>query len=102
MFFRSIYFFSLADNDNDISKTHLNKAEQIIKQDFHLRLHNTENFALVIANDLSKQIKLENPDLKQQVSFIVELEKNEVAIFFIIEKTEETTFHFSQNCVSII
>ena len=39
-------FFSLADNDNDISKTHLNQAEQIIKVDVYLRLQNTENFAL--------------------------------------------------------
>ena len=38
--------FSLADNDTDISKTHLNKTEQIIKHDFYLRLQNTENFAL--------------------------------------------------------
>ena len=38
--------FSLADNDTDISKTHLNKTEQIIKLDFYLRLQNTENFAL--------------------------------------------------------
>ena len=27
-------------------KNHLNKAEQIIKLDFYLRLQNTENFAL--------------------------------------------------------
>ena len=39
-------FFSLADNDTDISKTHLNKIDQIIKVDFYLRLQNTENFAL--------------------------------------------------------
>ena len=38
-------FFSLADNDTDRSKTHLNKAEQIINLDFYLRLQNTENFA---------------------------------------------------------
>ena len=36
----------MADNDTDISKIHLNKAEQIIKVDFYLRLQNTENFAL--------------------------------------------------------
>ena len=40
------YIFSLACNDPDIWKTHLNKAEQIIKQDFYLRLQNTENLAL--------------------------------------------------------
>ena len=39
-------FFSLADNDTDVSKTHLDKAEQVIKLDFYLRLQNLENFAL--------------------------------------------------------
>ena len=46
LFFWMNSFFSLADNDTGISKTHLNKAEQIIKMDFYLRLENTENFAL--------------------------------------------------------
>ena len=46
LFFGSIYFFYLADNDTDISKIHLNKVEQTIKLDFYLRLQNTENFAL--------------------------------------------------------
>ena len=36
----------MADNDTDISKTHLNQAEQIVKVDFYLRLQNTENFPL--------------------------------------------------------
>ena len=52
----------------------------------------------LIAIDLSKQIELENPDLKQQINFIGKLERNEVAtMFFIIKKSEETTFEFSQN-----
>ena len=41
-----IIFFFLADNDTDISKAHLNKAQQIIKVDFYLHLQNTENYAL--------------------------------------------------------
>ena len=41
----------------------------------------------LIATDLSKQIQLENPDLKQKINFIGRLERNEgVTIFFIIEK----------------
>ena len=48
----------------------------------------------LIAIDL-KQIELENPDLKQQMNFIGRLERNEGAtMFFIIEKSEETTFEF--------
>ena len=53
--------------------------------------------------DLSKKIKLENPDLKQQINFIGRLEEDYGAtMFFIIEKLKETTFEFSQKPVSII
>ena len=51
LFFWLNIFFSLADNDTDISKTHLNKIDQIIKLDFYLRLQNTENFALSAWSD---------------------------------------------------
>ena len=56
----------------------------------------------LIAIDLSKQIELENPDLRQQINFIGKLEDDKATMFFIIEKSEETTFEFSQNSVSII
>ena len=57
----------------------------------------------LIAIDLSKQIELENPDLKQQISFIGRLERNGGAIMvFIIEKSEEITFAFSQNAATIV
>ena len=56
----------------------------------------------LIAIDLSKQIELEYPDLKQQISFIDKLENDEATMFFIIEKSEETTFEILQNSVSII
>ena len=47
----------------------------------------------LIAIDLSKQIELENPDLKQQINFIGKLEEeNRIAMFFIIEISEETIF----------
>ena len=61
----------------------------------------SEHYKL-IAIDLSKQIKLENPNLKQQINFIGKLEDDRVTMFFIIEKSEETTFEFSQNSMSII
>ena len=54
------------------------------------------------AIDLSKQIELENPDLKQQINFIGKLEDDEATMFFIIKKSEKTTFEFSQNSVTII
>ena len=58
-----------------------------------------KNFKL-IAIDWSRQIKLKDP---QQISFIGKLEKDHGAtMFFIIEKSEKTTFNFSQSSVTII
>ena len=55
-----------------------------------------------MAIDLREQIALENLDLKQQVNFIGRLERNEGAtIFFIIKKSEETNFEFTQNAVAV-
>ena len=45
----------------------------------------------LIAIDLSKQIELENTDLKQQINFIGRLEEN-AAMFFIIEKKRRNYF----------
>ena len=56
----------------------------------------------LIAIDLSKQIELENLDLRQQINFLGNLEDDKATMFFIIEKAEETTFEFLQNSVSII
>ena len=56
----------------------------------------------LIAIDLSKHIELENLDLRQQINFIGKLEDDKATMFFIIEKSEETIFEFSQNFVSII
>ena len=55
----------------------------------------------LIAIDLSKQTKLK--DL-QQINFIGKLDgqNNEATMFFIIEKSEETTFEFWQNSVNIL
>ena len=49
----------------------------------------------LIAIDLSKQIELENKDMKQQINFIGNLERDNGAVmFFIIEKSEETIIEF--------
>ena len=54
----------------------------------------------LIAIDLSKQTKLKDP---QQINFIGKLLRNTGAtMFFIIEKSQETTFNFSQNSVTIV
>ena len=59
-----------------------------------------ENYRL-IAIDSSKQTKLKDP---QQINFIGKIEgyNNGVTMFFIIERSEETTFDFSQNSVNIL
>ena len=58
-----------------------------------------ENYKL-IAIDLSKQTKLKDP---QQINFIGRpLNTRGATMFFITEKSEETTFNFSQNSVTII
>ena len=58
-----------------------------------------ENYRL-IAIDLSKETKLKDP---QQISFIRKIDKaNGATMFFIIEKSEETTFNFCQNSATII
>ena len=60
------------------------------------------NHCKTIAIDLQTN-KLENPDLKQQVNCTGKLEEdNGATIFFIIEKSEETTLNFARNFVSII
>ena len=54
----------------------------------------------LIAIDLSKQTKVKDP---QQINFIGKLLTNTGAtMFFIIEKSEETTFNFTQNSVTIV
>ena len=57
----------------------------------------------LIAIDLSKQIELENKDIKQQINFIGNLESdNGTVMFFVIEKSEETIIEFLQNYASIV
>ena len=54
----------------------------------------------LMAIDLNKQTKLKDP---QQINFIGKLSRNTGAtMFFIIEKSEETTFSCSQNSVTIV
>ena len=64
-----------------------------------------ENFSKhykLIAIDLSKQIELENSDLKQQINSIGKLKADRATTFFIIERSEETTFEFLQNAATIV
>ena len=62
--------------------------------------HFKENYKIT-AIDLSKQTKLKDP---QQINFIGKLRNQDygATMFFIIEKSEETTFNFLQNFATII
>ena len=58
-----------------------------------------EHYKLIVI-DLNKQTKTKDP---QQINFIGKLLRNTRAtMFFIIEKSEKTTFNFSQNSVTIV
>ena len=57
----------------------------------------------LIAIDLRTQVELENKDVKQQINFIGNLDRDDGAVmFFIIEKSEETILELSQNYASIV
>ena len=59
-----------------------------------------KNYKLIAIN-LSKQTKIKDP---LQINFIgkIERQNNGVTMFFITERSEETTFEFSQNSVNIL
>ena len=57
----------------------------------------------LVAVEFSNQIELEKLDLKQHINFIGRLGRDEgTAMFFIIEKSEETTFEFPQNAAAVV
>ena len=62
--------------------------------------YSKENYKL-IAIDRSKQTKIKDP---QQINFIgkIEGQDNGVTTFFIIERSQETTFECLQNSVNIL
>ena len=57
---------------------------------------------ILVAIDWSKQVELENSDLKQQINFIGRFDEDEATMFFIIEKSEEAIFKFLQNFLSVV
>ena len=50
----------------------------------------------LVAIDLNKQIKLENPDLKQQINFVGRLAENNATMFLIIEKKKKPLLIFQK------
>ena len=80
----------------EISKTSDYATSNLLDYEYFSKHHK------LIAIYLSKKTELENPYLKQQINFIGKLEDDKTTMFFIIEKSEETTSEFSQKSVSII
>ena len=60
------------------------------------------NHYKLIASDLSNQIELKSPDLKQQINVNGRLGKYNAVMLFIIEKLEEKFFDFSQNAATVV
>ena len=84
------------ENIIEMSKTSGYTTGNLLDHEYFLKHYK------LIAIDLSRQIELENPDLQIKINFISKLEEDEATLFFIIEKSEETTFELLQNSVSII
>ena len=81
----------------EISKDNNYITGNLLDYDYYSRYYK------VVAVNLSKQTELvENLDLKQQINFIGRLEKDNATMYFIIEKSEEITFDFTQNSVSVV
>ena len=55
----------------------------------------SKDYKLITIN-LSKQIELGSLDLKQQINFIRTLDEDHATMFFIIEKSENTSLEFWQ------
>ena len=79
-----------------ISKNNDYTTDNLLEYEYFLK------HCKLIVIDLSNDVQLENPDLRQQINFIGKLEDDKATMVFIIEKSEETTFEFLQNSVSII
>lgn len=85
------------ENFIEIGKNNDNTTENLLHHKYfskHYRL---------IAINLSTQIELENPNVRQQINFVSILDTENVEIMFlIIEKSKETTCKFLQNAVTIM
>ena len=72
------------------------KIIEIGKKNYYTTVHLldyeyfSKHYKLIVI-DLGQQIELESPDLWQQINFIGKLKDDRATMFFIIEKTEQTT-----------
>ena len=86
--------------DSRDSFSHYYTPSVDIKQQRALQIKHFREHYRLIAIDLSKQTNLKDP---QQIYFIGRLEENNGAtVFFVSEKSEQITFSFLQNSVTIM
>ena len=101
--------FVLSFENEDDGRTSFSKyyTPKIETKDFNVLIDGKRFLNLPISNKEEAYEKIiemskNNDYIKQQIFFISKIDRDEEAILFIIEKSEEATFEFSQNSVSII
>ena len=101
--------FVLSFENEDDGRTSFSKyyTPKIETKDFNVLIDGKRFLNLPISNKEEAYEKIiemskNNDYIKQQFFFISKIDRDEEAILFIIDKSEEATFEFSQNSVSII
>ena len=109
MFNKVNRLFVLSFENEDDGRTSSSKyyTPKIETKDFNVLIDGKRFLNLPISNKeeaYEKMIEMSknNDYIKQQFFFISKIDRDEETILFIIEKSEEATFEFSQNSVSII
>ena len=109
MFNKVNRLFVLSFENEDDGRTSSSKyyTPKIETKDFNVLIDGKRFLNLPISNKEEAYEKIiemskNNDYIKQQFFFISKIDRDEEAILFIIEKSEEATFEFSQNSVGII
>ena len=61
---------------------------------YYTRKFEIKEIRFVCSRDLSKQIELENSDLKQQINFVGKLEDDEATMFSSLKNQKRQLLHF--------
>ena len=102
-----LFVLSFENEDNGRTSSSKYYTPKIETKDFNVLIDGKRFLNLPISNKeeaYEKMIEMSknNDYIKQQFFFISKIDRDEETILFIIEKSEEATFEFSQNSVSII
>ena len=105
--FNRLFVLSFENEDDGRTSSSKYYTPKIETKDFNVLIDGKRFLNLPISNKeeaYEKMIEMSknNDYIKQQFFFISKIDRDEEAILFIIEKSEEATFEFSQNSVGII